>query len=115
MRKTQIMDWKSIKVAGIGRIDRVVATFEVWSDGSLPFAKFKIKIVERIGGDFAGFANVAIRGSVTGDPEWVAGLGDSAEQALRDTLDYFFKEIEQHAENRSLTSDDFEWADPADF
>jgi len=109
------MDWKSIKVPGIGRIDRVVATFEVWSDGSLPFAKFQIKVVERSGGDFIGVANIAIRNSVTGNPEWIAGLGDSAEDALRDALDYFLKEIEQHADNRSLTNDDFEWADPVDF
>ena len=109
------MNWKSIKVAGIGRIDRIVATFEVWSDGSLPFAKFKIKIVERSGEDFLGVANVAIRDSVTGSPEWTAGLGSSADEALKDTLVYFFEQVGKHAPKRSLTEDDFEWADPEDF
>jgi hypothetical protein len=109
------MNWKTIKMDGVGRIDRVVATFEVWSDGSLPFAKFKIKVVERAGGDFISVANIAIRDSATGNPEWVAGLGDSAEAALKDAFDYFFKGVEQHAPKRPLTDDDFEWADPVDF
>ena len=109
------MNWSEIKMRGIARIDRVAAVFDVWSDGVLPFAKFKIKIVERSGSSFLGVPNLAIRNLQTGEPEYASGLGKTIEEALTDTLFYFVKEIEQHAAQRELSVDDFVWSAVEDF
>ncbi len=109
------MSWFEIRVPGIARIDRIVAVFEVWAPETLPFAKFKVKIVERKGDNFAGFTNVAIRNPETGQPEWTAGLGASVEEALRDVLQCFLREIEENSLGRPLNEGDFVWSAPKDF
>jgi hypothetical protein len=109
------MSWHEIRVDGIARIDRIVAVFEIWAPETLPFAKFKVKIVERSGNRFAGCANVAIRKPKTGEPEFVAGLGGSVEEALKDTLHYFFREIEENSPGRPLDESDFAWSAFEDF
>ena len=109
------MNWFEIQVAGIARIDRVVAVFEVWAPETLPFAKFKVKIVERRGDNFAGFTNVAIRNPETGQPEGNAGLGASVEEALKDVLHGFLREIEENSPGRPLSEGDFVWSAPEDF
>jgi hypothetical protein len=55
--------------------------------------------------------NVALR-SADGSPDWVAGLGDSVEEALEDTLRDLAKSVGETAE---ATSADFEWAAPEEF
>ena len=103
--------WTDIRIPGIARIDRVVAEFDVWTDGmTLPFAKFKVKIVERTD-DFLGVVNVAIKNQVTGYPEWIGGNGWSVEEALEDAIRYFLREVEKYAPPRPLTDEDFEWSD----
>ena len=51
----------------------------------MPFASFKVKVIERDDGSFVGVPNVAIR-SPEGTPEWTSGLGDTVEEALADAL-----------------------------
>jgi hypothetical protein len=108
-------NWSNIKMIGVARIDRVAAIFDVWSDGKLPFAKFKVKIVERSGDSFLGVPNVAIRNPQTGEPEYTSGLGKTVEDALADTLIYFVREVEQCTAQRELTEDDFVWSASEDF
>jgi len=100
---------------GVARIDRVAAVFEVWSDGTFPFAKFKVKVVERSGDGFLGIPNVAIRNQETGEPEYTSGLGKTIEEALLDTLTYFAREVEQNTGRRELSNTDFIWSAFEDF
>ncbi len=109
------MYWSEIKMPGIGGIDRVAEVFQIYVGGALPFAWMKIKIVESADRRFMGVPNVAIRNPASGFPEWIGGSGDSVEDALRDALERFFREIEQNTPGRSLVEADFEWSDPTDF
>jgi hypothetical protein len=95
------------------RISRVVEVFEVWPE-SMPIVKFAIKILER-DGSFLGIANIAIKNQETGEPEWTSGSGSNVDETLKDTIDYFFLEIQTQAYERDLTEDDFCWATPGDF
>jgi len=108
--------WSTVQVKGIVRIDRLAGIFEVWPDeGDFPFAKFKIKVIERAGGDFLGVPNLAVRNSTTGDPEYISGLGQSIEGALVDTIKYFFREVKQHTPAKGLAEADFVWSACEDF
>jgi hypothetical protein len=103
------------KFRGIARIDRVTAIFEVWSDGFFPFAKFKVKIVERSDRSFLGVPNVAIRNASTGEPEYISGLGKTADEAMVDTLQRFVKEVEGNLPAKELSEADFVWSACEDF
>jgi hypothetical protein len=109
------MLWSNTTVPGAIRIDRVATVFEVWADQRLPFAKFRVKILERSPNDFVGVADVAIRNPRTRNAEFTSGLGHTIEETLKDTLNYFFREIENNKPDRDLTEDDFVWSAPEDF
>jgi hypothetical protein len=102
-------DWRNLKVEGLSPVARQAAVFQVGPPlARLPFASFKIKIIERSDGSFLGVPNVARR-STDGSPDWIAGLGPSIEEALEDSLRRFAKSAGGGAE------EDFEWAAPEDF
>lgn len=104
------------KIEGIARIDRISAVFEVWPEGNaVPFAKFKVKVIERAGGDFLGVPNVAVRNPATGHPEYTSGLGKTVEEALADAIKYFLKEIKQNTPAHDLSEADFVWSASEDF
>jgi hypothetical protein len=105
-------DWRGTRVEGLFVCERVVAVLHV-SDSltRLPFARFKVKVLERPDGTFFACPNVAIRG-VTGDAEWIGGLGDSIDEAVADCLRYFYG---TWAERSELVESDFVWSDPQDF
>ena len=109
------MEWHEIRMNDIKRIDRIVAEFDIWVDGSLPFAKFKIKIIERYGKGFYASPNVAIKNPHTGNPEFIGGLGSTLEEALQDALAFFWREIEQNSPRRRLVLEDFSWSAGEDF
>ena|SRR5579872_2448577 len=109
------MDWFSIEVPGVGRIDRIAAEFQIWTGNKLPFASFRIKVIERHGIGFLGVPNVNVKNSITGMPEWTSGLGETIDGALQDTLISFFLEIKTHYPEAGGTEDNFVWADPDDF
>jgi hypothetical protein len=74
--KTAKKSWATVRIDGITRIDRVAGVFEIWPrDSDFPFAKFKVKVLERGGGDFLGVPNLAVRNADTGEPEYTSGLG----------------------------------------
>ena len=65
--------------------------------------------------NFNGRTNVCIK-SLTGDLEWIAGLGESIDEALEDTLTQFIRSIEKYRGDRSIFQEpDFEWAACEDF
>lgn len=105
-------DWKEIKVAGINKIDKVVAEFEVWATEKVPYGKFKIKILETTNGGYIGLPNLAVKNISDGTPEGTSGFGRTIEEALEDTIKYFLQTLEGRTD---LAEDDFEWSDPHDF
>ncbi|MBG9790326.1 hypothetical protein P4V47_25895 [Brevibacillus laterosporus] len=105
-------NWKDITITGVNTIDRVVAEFHVWATGKIPYGKFKVKILENKRGGFVGVPNLAVKNETDGTPDYISGLGSSIEEALEDTIKYFFQTLEGR---ENLSEDDFEWSDPHDF
>lgn len=95
---------------GVIRVDRVAAQFEVWFDDSFPFAKIKVKILERTAGDYLAISNVAVRNYVSREPEWTSGIGDTIEEAKQDLLTRFIDEARQHVPPGGFTEADFIWS-----
>ena len=106
--------WDNISIAGILKIDRLVAEFQVECP-DLPNRYLRVKIFERANGNYNGRTNVCIK-SLTGDSEWISGLGKSIDEALEDTLLQFMRSIEIYRGDRSIFQEpDFEWAACEDF
>jgi len=103
------------KLRGIARIDRVAAMFDVWSDGLLPFAMFRIKVIERGENNFLGVLNVSVQNPKTGDPEYTSGLGKTVDEALLDALESFWREVRQNLDENQLTAANFIWSESTDF
>jgi hypothetical protein len=107
-----MIDWRHLKVEGLGPVSRQVAVFQIGPPLThLPFACFKVKVIERPDGSYLGVPNVARR-SVDGSPDWIAGLGPSIEEALEDTLRWFARSARM---GDAATEEDFVWADPEEF
>jgi hypothetical protein len=104
--------WQQLKVEGLGPVSRVAAVFEIGPPLAwLPFAKFKIKVLEKSDGFFLAIPNVCVKG-LDGSPDWSSGLGSTVEAALEDALNYFVMSLDDH---RDLPEKAFMWADPDDF
>lgn len=107
-----IEDWRQIKVEGINSIEKKVAEYHIWSIEKIPYGKFKVKILEHQDGEFFGFPNLAVRSIEDGSPDWIGGMGNTIDEALKDTLKYFMKTLEGR---ENLTEKDFEWSAHEDF
>ncbi|MEK3743788.1 hypothetical protein NST23_13965 [Brevibacillus sp. FSL K6-0770] len=105
-------DWKDIKVTGINKIDKVVAEYYVWAIDKVPYGKFKIKILETAKGGYIGLPNLAVKSLEDGTADNTSGFGNSIEEALEDTINFFLKTLEGRTD---LAEEDFEWSDPHDF
>ena len=106
--------WDSISIAGILKIDRLVAEFQVECP-DLPNRYLRVKIFEHANGNYNGRTNVCIK-SLSGDLEWISGLGKSIDEALEDTLIQFVRSIEKYRGDRSIFQEhDFEWTACEDF
>lgn len=105
------MEWKSIKIEGIGSIEKCVGEFNIIETLKTPYGKFKIKIYERQNGRYVGYTNLQLK-----DEDGCAfpgvGHGETLEEALRDTIEYFLNMIN---EKQSISEEDFECSDPFDF
>jgi len=108
----KMADWREMRVEGLLVCERVVAVFHV-SDSlaRLPFARFKVKVLERPDGTFFACPNVAVRGPA-GDAEWIGGFGVTIDEAVEDGLRFFFG---TWADRQDLTESDFVWSDLHDF
>lgn len=100
---------------GVIRIDKVVAVLDVWLDQTFPFAKMKVKVLERSPGDLLAVPNVAYRNSASGSIEYTAGIGSTVEESVNDLLVRFVAEVRQYAPEGGLSDVDFEWSAPEDF
>lgn len=105
-------DWRTLNIVGLGPAGRVAATFQIGPPLAwLPFASFKVKVIERADGSFLGVPNVAVR-STDGMPDWISGLGDTVDDALEDALNYLVRSL---GGREDLPVDSFVWADRDDF
>jgi len=100
---------------GVIRIEKVVAILEVWLDATFPFAKMKVKVLDRSKGDFLAVANLTFRNPTSGEPEYTSGLGNSIEEAVDDLLVRFVSDVRSYKPGNELTEADFEWSAPEDF
>lgn len=89
----------------------MVAEFDVMELIKTPWAKFKVKIYEGQDGKFTGYTNLRIKDE-TGVAYGGVGFGNTIDEALEDTINYFLKMLE---EKDGWTEADFECADPFDF
>jgi len=96
---------------GCRDIARTVDVFQLGAPSVCPFAFFKIKVLERQDGSFLAVPNVARLGD-NGSPDWVGGLGDSAHEAVQDTIKGF---VDSVGDSGELPDSEFEWSDPIDF
>jgi hypothetical protein len=100
---------------GIVRIDRVIAEFNVWLDAEIfPCPTMKVKVLKR-SGDYIAFSNLNLRDRLTGDPDSIAGLGDTADEALSDLLKRFVSAVRESLPEDGYAEADFEWSSPEDF
>lgn len=101
---------------GVSRIDRVAALFDVWLDFELlPFAKMKVKVLERSGSDFLAVTNLHRRNADSHEPEYLSGLGDSIDSATTDLLKGFVNDLRKHLPGQGYDEEDFEWSATEDF
>ena len=97
------------------RIDQVVGVYEVWLDDLFPFAKMKIKVLQRSDNDFLAVPNLAVRNRANRQPEFTSGLGTDPNSALEDALRSFMKEVHENRTAEAFAEDDFEWSACQDF
>ena len=100
---------------GIIRIERIVAEFNVWLDATFPFAKMKVKVIERKPDDYLAISNLSIRNTHTGMSDPISGLGGSVEEALNDFLPRFIDLVKENTPANGLSEEHFEWSSTDDF
>mgnify|MGYP001076704952 CR=1 FL=1 len=105
------MEWKSIKIQGIGSIQKCVGEFNIAETIKTPYGKFKIKIYEKQNGKYVGYTNLQLK-----DEDGCAfpgvGYGETVEEALKDTIEYFLNMINQ---KKNICDEDYECSDSFDF
>lgn len=105
------MEWRDIKVLGIGNIEKCVGEFKVSEIAKTPYGSFKVKIYERQNGKYIGYTNLLIK-----DEDGCAfpgvGHGETIETTLKDTIEHFLNILNQ---KQVIIEHDFECADPYDF
>ena len=87
----------------------------MWLDATFPFAKMKVKVLERSPGNFLAVPNLARRNAISGETEYTSGLGGNVEEAVSDLLVRFVSEVREHSPSSGLNEGDFEWSAPEDF
>lgn len=105
------IEWKKISIKGIAKIEKCVAEFNVTELEKTPHGKFKVKIYERQVGGYVGYTNLQVK-DIDGCPYCGIGYGETVDEALEDTINYFLKMISQ---KKKISKDDFECMDAYDF
>jgi len=100
---------------GVIRIERVVAQLEVWLDDAFPFAKMKVKVIDRGNSDYLAIANLLFLDPTTGETDTEAGLGDTPEEAVSDFLKRFWHNANERFKSDSFDERFFAWAAHEDF
>lgn len=99
------MEWRNIKIQGIGSIEKCVGEFNVAETLKTPYGKFKVKVYERQNGRYIGYTNLQLK-----DEDGCAfpgvGHGETVEEALKDTIEYFLNMIN---EKQVVNTDSFDF------
>ena len=107
--------WKDLKIDGIASIEKVVAEFIIGELNYTPYSKFKVKIVEKQKGGYIGYTNLFVKDD-EGYPSPEVGIGDTIEEALKNTIEIFIEQLKKRKEDKGkLEEEDFEYADSFDF
>ncbi len=107
-----MLNWRELRVEGLGPIERVVAVFQIGPPlERLPFPSFKVKVIERANGSFLAVLNVDAH-DTNGCRDGEAGLGMTVEEALEDALRRFVRILD---EREPLSESDFIWSDATEF
>lgn len=104
-------NWRKTESINIVKIERFVEEFELWDLRNIPHGKFKIKIYESSDGKFTGRTNLMVIDK-TGNYNAGVGYGETTDDALNDTIRYFYSLIE---ESENLTMGSFKYVDSMDF
>lgn len=106
--------WKKISIDKVGSIEKMVGEFEIWMPEMLPYAKMKIKVYEDRNGKYTGYTDVRIIRKFDGSPEGAVGWGNSVEEALENTINYFIEMVEEDYAGR-LEEENIEYTEYSDF
>ncbi|WP_140921495.1 hypothetical protein [Limnobaculum xujianqingii] len=106
--------WRKLQLENVGSIDKVVAEFIIWMIPLLPYAKMKIKVYESQSGLYTGRTDLQIKRKFDGCPEGAIGNGETVEEALENTINYFNKMLKDDGFDE-LTEDDIEYSEYSDF
>ena len=105
------MKWNNYKSDIIGGIEKCVAEFNIYETQLIPYSKFKVKIFERQNGKYIGYTDLQVKDS-TGSSYCGVGFGNSIDEALEDTINYF---MEMLKEKDVIMESDFSYLDYTEF
>lgn len=111
--------WHNLKNHRIEKIEKCVAEYQIWMHTVLPYGKLKIKIYEEQDKPYTGITDIRIRRKFDGEFEGGIGYGKSIDEALEDTLKWFFEilNIDYPSEKypNGLSEEDIEYTEYSDF
>jgi len=88
---------------------------DVWLGETFPFAKMKVKVVDRDSKGFIAISNLRFRDPVSGIADGEAGLGQNPDEAVNDLINRFVANAMEKRPINGFTGVDFEWAAHEDF
>ncbi len=106
--------WHKLRLENVGCIEKMVAEFTIWMIPLLPYAKMKVKVYESQSGLYTGRTDLQIKRKFDGYPEGAIGNGDTIEEALENTINYFNNMLKEDGLSE-LTEDDIEYCEWSDF
>ena len=108
--------WKDIKLKYEGNIRKLAGEFEVSMPTVLPYCKMKVRVYEESNGRFTGRTDVLLIRKADGSPEGAVGHGDTVDEALEDTINYFISMLEEDYKGvPHLNYNDIGYAEVSDF
>lgn len=102
-----MIKWNEINHYGVGFIEKCVAEFNIWDKDITPYIRYKIKIYEQENGTYKGITNLMVKDE-EGCPFPGIGHGETIDEALKDTIEYFYSIIREEQRDKD---DEFEMMD----
>lgn len=111
------MNWRELQFDQTISIEKLVAEFRLGSTQIFPYTQCKIRIWERKDGTFVGNSNISIKNYDDNALDSVAGLGNTIDETLNDTILVTLQLIRDYERKygRKLTDEDYSYSDSDDF